>query len=204
LIPDIVGSRAEYERRVLEPIYRAIAPHDPHGVLQHEWLNARGAIARFERDALEIRVPDAQDCPLIDVAIAALVCDFARSLYERQFARWNPERQLANRPLADILLRCVHEADRARIDNLDYLEALGIARRDYNAGALWEAIAERLDRENSTYAPLWRNSIEFVLTRGPLARRLLRAVGARPSRAVLHELYAAMCDALDAGRPFDP
>jgi hypothetical protein len=43
-----------------------------------------------------------------------------------------------------------------------------------------------------------------VLTRGPLARRLLRAVGPRPSRGALHELYTALADALQAGTPFDP
>jgi hypothetical protein len=51
---------------------------------------------------------------------------------------------------------------------------------------------------------VWRPTLEYVLTRGPLARRLVRAVGPRPSRTALHELYAALADALEAGKPFDP
>ena len=56
VIPETVDSRAGYEARILQPMYRDIAPHDPEGLLQHEWLNCRGAIPRFDRSAIEIRV----------------------------------------------------------------------------------------------------------------------------------------------------
>jgi carboxylate-amine ligase len=204
LIPEIVTTRAEYERRLLKPMYAAVAPHDSEGDLQHEWLNARGVIARFDRNALEIRVMDTQECPQADVALAALVTDLAESLYEREFAAVSGENQMPNRLLAPILRKCIHEADRARIDNAEFLQLFGVTRSDCTAAALWEMIAERLERENARYTSLWRAPVEFVLTRGPLARRLLRAVGARPDRAALHELYTALCDALQAGRQFDP
>src|SRR5205823_857916 len=71
VIPETIGSYRSYQEQVLQPIYQDIAPHDPRGVLRHEWLNSRGAIARFDRHAIEIRVADAQECPLADVAIAA-------------------------------------------------------------------------------------------------------------------------------------
>jgi hypothetical protein len=51
---------------------------------------------------------------------------------------------------------------------------------------------------------VWRGIAEYVLTRGPLARRLLRAIGPRPSRGALPELYSALADALHEGKPFDP
>jgi glutamate---cysteine ligase / carboxylate-amine ligase len=204
LIPDIVTTRADYERRVLKPMYEAIAPHDVAGDLQHEWLNARGVIARFDRNALEIRVMDTQECPQADVALAALVMDLAQSLCEREFSRATAENQLPNRVLAAILLKCIHEADLARIESTEFLQLFGVARSDCTAGALWERVAERLDRENARYASLWRGPLEFVLTRGPLARRLLRAIGPRPDRAALHELYTALCDALQTGKQFDP
>ncbi|HAL85576.1 MAG TPA: hypothetical protein DCM31_01010, partial [Deferribacteraceae bacterium] len=37
-------------------MYRDIAPYDPECILQEEWLNSRGAIARFDRKAIEIRL----------------------------------------------------------------------------------------------------------------------------------------------------
>jgi carboxylate-amine ligase len=204
LIPEIVTTAAEYERRILQPLYRAIAPHDPNGVMQHEWLNARGVIPRFDRSALELRVVDTQECPLIDTGFAALVMDLAQSLWERELRRPSADTQLPTKILLDVFLRCVHESDKARIESPELLRLFGMRQPDCEAGALWWTIAERLDRENAARAAVWRTAVEFVLARGPLARRLLRAVGPRPNRGALHELYAALCDALAAGKPFDP
>ena len=55
-----------------------IAPLDPDGTLQHEWLNSRGAIARFDRNAIEIRVLDIQECPVADLAICFQVMSFLK------------------------------------------------------------------------------------------------------------------------------
>ncbi|MBL8851852.1 MAG: hypothetical protein JNG89_19425, partial [Planctomycetaceae bacterium] len=70
VIPERAFSQAEYDRLILQPLYAAIAPHDPAGILQEEFLNARGAIARFSRGSIEIRVIDVQECPAADLAIA--------------------------------------------------------------------------------------------------------------------------------------
>src|SRR5258706_15402909 len=83
VIPEPVFTHADYQREILERAYRDIAPYDPEGVLQHEFLNARGAIARFDRDAIEIRVLDIQECPKADLAIAAAIVAVLRSLVER-------------------------------------------------------------------------------------------------------------------------
>jgi gamma-glutamyl:cysteine ligase YbdK (ATP-grasp superfamily) len=204
IVPEIVSTRAEYEQRILAPMYRAVRPHDPEGALQHEWLNARGAIARFDRSAIEIRVLDTQECPRVDVAFAALVMDLAQWLTESAFYRPDPAAQLPTRMLSQLFIAATHEADRARITAEDYLAVFGMQRRHCEAGVLWQHVAERLDRTGSPRASVWRPIIDYVLTRGPLARRLLRAVGPRPSRRALHELYTALAQALHEGRPFDP
>jgi gamma-glutamyl:cysteine ligase YbdK (ATP-grasp superfamily) len=204
IIPEAVMSRREYEQRILEPMYRAIAPRDPEGVLRHEWLNARGAIARFDRGAIEIRVLDTQECPQVDVAFAALIADLAEMLCESELYSCAPDTQLPTAMLADIFVACTHEADHARIGHADYLQVFGMNRSDAQAGALWQFIAENLDRRNTPRASVWRPTLEYVLARGPLARRLLRAVGPRPSHRQLHELYTALANALENGKPFDP
>jgi len=204
IVPEPAIGRDDYERRILQPMYRAIAPFDTDNVLQHEWLNGRGAIARFDRNALEIRVLDVQECPAVDVAIAALVIDFAADLCEGRFRRPTLDDQMGTRALARLFLACIHDGDRARIDDPDYLALLGLTQSRCTAGEAWWEIAERLDRTNSRYSSFWRAALEFNLSRGPLARRLLRAIGPRPDRAALHELYSALCDALQNGKPFDP
>ena len=56
IIPEPFFTIKEYEDNVLTPMYEAISPYDPDELLQAEWLNSRGAIARFIRNAIEIRV----------------------------------------------------------------------------------------------------------------------------------------------------
>ena len=104
VVPEPVGSIGEYHERVLEPIYRDLAPHDPEGVLRHEWVNARGAIARFDRMAIEIRVLDVQesksknDRGVVTVETKAFnqdgkeVCYFRRRVmvWKREFAPQRP------------------------------------------------------------------------------------------------------------------
>src|SRR5438477_337910 len=87
VIPEPVATRADYEAYILEPIYRAIAAYDETGVLRHEWLNARGAIARFARNAIEIRLPDTQECPTADIAIACAVAGAVKALYQDRWSR---------------------------------------------------------------------------------------------------------------------
>ncbi|HBE94949.1 MAG TPA: glutamate--cysteine ligase, partial [Desulfovibrio sp.] len=80
IVPERAFTRREYEKRILNPMFKALRPQDKEGVLRFEWLNARGAIARFERDAIEIRVLDVQECPAADLAVAALAVAAIRAV----------------------------------------------------------------------------------------------------------------------------
>jgi len=82
IVPERVWTREAYERDLLGRIYADMAPLDPEGILRHEWANARGAIARFDRGAIEIRVIDLQERPAADLAIAALTVAVVRALVE--------------------------------------------------------------------------------------------------------------------------
>ena len=69
VVPEPIFTQADYQA-LLASLYADLAPLDPDGTLHHEWVNARGCIARFDRMALEIRVLDVQECPRADLAIA--------------------------------------------------------------------------------------------------------------------------------------
>jgi carboxylate-amine ligase len=190
MIPEPVRCRAHYERAVLGRLYAELAPLDPQGVLRHEWANARGAIARFDRDALEIRVLDLQECPAADVALAALVIDLVQLFYDE------PEAQEADTDeLASILLACMRDAERARIDSPLY------GRRG-EARELWRHLALRM--HGAPHRALWAAYLDFVLEHGPLARRLVAAAGREPRREDLARLYAKLRACLEQGQLFDP
>jgi carboxylate-amine ligase len=199
VIPDTAGGRVDYEAQVLAPMYRDIAPLDPDGVLQHEWLNARGAIPRFERNAIEIRVIDVQECPQADLAIAAAATAVIRALYD---GKWSPlamQQAIGTDVLAKILHACIRDADKAVIDDAGYLRLLGLPDRPCQAGELWLHLVETTtpDRDGP-----WREPLRVILEQGPLARRILRALGPTCGKEPLHEMYRVLCGCLEAGRMF--
>lgn len=199
VIPDTISRRAEYAARVLAPMYRDIAPLDPEGVLRHEWLNARGAIPRFERNAIEVRVIDVQECPQADLAIAAAAAVVIRTLYENQWSPLAAQQAIGTDALVKILHACIRDAEQAVIGDGEYLRLLGFPDRRGQAGELWQYLIETtaLDRSET-----WGEALRVILKQGPLARRILRAAGPSCAKAHMHEIYRMLCDCLQAGRMF--
>ena len=87
LIPEPIYDEASYRRELFEPIRRDMTPLDRDGVFELDFLNSRGAIARFDRGSIELRVMDVQEYPAADVAICAAVTEVIRSLVN---ADWGP------------------------------------------------------------------------------------------------------------------
>src|SRR5690606_23982103 len=143
VVPETYRSMDEYQERLLARIYADLAPHDPDGILRHEWVNARGAIARFERMAIEIRVLDVQECPAADVAFAAAIIGTLRSLCDERWAsiasldRWDTKR------LAALLDRAIRDGERAEIGERKYLEAFGLGRASATLARLWEHLIDQ-------------------------------------------------------------
>lgn len=207
VIPEPVRSRAEYETRILEPIYRDLAELDPAGVLRHEWVNARGAIARFTRGAVEIRVVDAQECPRADLAVTAAVVAAVRRAAEL-LGNGSADEPLGTEALAGLLDRVVHRGRRARLEGLDLPARFGVGPVP-DVGALWARLLEdTLWRDPG--AVEWRDPLEVILDQGCLSERILaalgldpaRSAGAEPGRLRLRRVWEALADTLEAGRIF--
>ncbi|MDP2013660.1 MAG: glutamate--cysteine ligase, partial [Actinomycetota bacterium] len=64
---------------------------------------------------------------------------------------------------------------------------------------LWRHLIEMTSLDRSAH---WREPLRVMLEHGPLARRILRAVGPGGSKARLQAVYRALCDCLEAGRLF--
>jgi gamma-glutamyl:cysteine ligase YbdK (ATP-grasp superfamily) len=200
VIPEPVFSRAEYEA-LLEAVYADLAPLDPAGTLRHEWVNARGCIARFDRMALEIRLIDVQECPHADLAIAAAVSSTLRALCAAGPLQQARLRGLETGRLAQLLERTAAEAEAAKIDDRAYLLALGLDGGTRSAGELWRAL---VDRDGTSHGALAEHAsaLEVLLEEGCLARRLLRRLGKQPTREALESAYRELADCLREGRLF--
>jgi len=203
VIPDTVHSVEDYQQRILAPMYRQVAPLDPEGLLQEEWLNAHGAIPRFSRDAIEIRVIDLQECPRADLAIAAALIALAKELYDGVATPLGAQQAVSTDALVRLLDACIRDGEQAVIDDAAYLAVLGSNRPRCTAGALWQELVDGLQRQG-LLPPCWREPLRRILDEGPLARRILRALGPCCERQRLASVYRELCDCLAAGRMFSP
>ncbi len=188
VVPDPMRTRRSYEEELLGGIYRELEPHDPAGTLRHEWVNARGAIARFQRGAVEVRVLDAQESPAMDLAVLSLTVEAVQRLVAVALeegpgaglpALERPGSDLLRALLADAVrvgerapLRGVRGGRQREEALAPLLEGLGIASlRPGDLGELWAAVAHGL--------PAPDPGVDRLLRGGTLARRILTDLGRR-------------------------
>lgn len=204
VIPEPVYRRAAYER-LLEGLYAAMAPHDPAGVLRHEWVNARGAIARFDRGAIEIRLLDTQENVFADVAVARAVSAAVELLVEQPFAAIDDLGTWPTERLAALLAAVGREAEQTILGDREYLAAFDLrAAGRHTAGELWshlwQQIRPRIGDDTALTDP-----VEHILRHGTLATRILGACDANradPDRAGLRVVYRELAECLAQGRMF--
>ena len=205
VIPEAVFTRRDYERRILEKIYRDLQPYDPEGILRYEWVNARGAIARFDRDAIEIRVLDVQECPAADLAFAALIVTVLRALTEEAWQDLRRQRQWEVASLAAIYTGAVRDAEMTIIEDRAYLEAFGYPERGRcRAHELWQHLIESLFFNAQSPTTEWHEALMNYLRYGSLARRIVTATGDSPTRERITEVYRSLADCLATGASFAP
>jgi glutamate---cysteine ligase / carboxylate-amine ligase len=202
VIPEPVYTRRDYEQELLQRIYDDLAPHDPGGVLRHEWVNARGAIARFDRNAIEIRVLDTQECPAADLAFATAIVEVVRALCEEAWCGIARLKDWDTRALRAVFLDCERDADETIVTERGYPAAFGFPERGpCRARDLWQHLFESLDVAGGD--TVRRRVLELYVRRGVLARRIAAALGPSPSRDAMMQVYGQLCDCLAAGASFE-
>jgi carboxylate-amine ligase len=203
VVPEPMGSVGEYQERLLEPIYRDLAPHDPERVLRNEWVNARGAIARFDRNTIEIRVLDAQETPRMDVAYAVLIVEILKLLCSEQWLDAPGMNAWPTAELGKLLRLTERRAEGAIIGDRRLLAAFGFRGVGTELKALWEHLIETVSARGSLDNGTGR-WLEHYLRHGTLATRIFKAVGIAPTRSKLTRVYGELCEALAEGSAFAP
>lgn len=203
VVPEDVASKAQYEEEILGRMFRDIAPLDPEGVLREEWLNARGATARYDRWAIEIRVLDTQECPLQDLALLAAITDVVRALVDERWGSLADQRALSTEELAELFRAVCAGAEGTAVRHVGLLRALGRPERGApSAGELWADLMDELWPAGSAGRLRWGPAFDVMVREGSLATRILRATGPAPRRGDLIAVYRELADCLHEGRPF--
>ena len=200
VIPERVFTKVDYYTSVFEPIKKAVKPFDSNNILDHHFLNSRGAIARFDRNAIEIRLVDIQECPKADVAICSLIIEVLKLLINKKLSPLQSQKKWPKQDLFDILNPIIKDAETFKIFNSDYLELFGI-EEPMSVQNIWKHLYH-LAKPNIHNSH--QEAIEIILNEGTLATRILKAVGSDYSVNNITKVYSQLAICLQENRLFTP
>lgn len=191
IVPEPIRNQTEYEEKILAAIEQAVAPYDAKNVLEAKWTNARGAIARFDRGAIEIRVIDSQECPAADLAVAELICSAVRSVTNAQAEQLEAIHALTAGQLHRQLQQVIVTAENAPIDDPEIRRVLNIPEDTRTAGDFWRRYANGA----TDISEEAKTALEVIFTQGSLATRMRKAtpeVSTEGLRALCTKLAACL------------
>jgi hypothetical protein len=202
-VPEAVFTPDEYQQQILARIYADLAVLDPEGVLAHEWVNARGAIARFERMAIEIRTIDLQECPSADLAVAELIVETLRALVLEGTVAYADQQRFDTELLAAYHQKSVEQGGNADWPDAAYLSALGLAGKRRSVAEVWADLIDRVLVRTAATKERDR-ALEVIVQHGNLSARILRALAGSTERQHLQAVYQRLSTCLAQGRMFEP
>lgn len=192
VVPESVTTQDEYFTKILNPMYDAIKDYDKNHVLRYEWLNSRGAIARFERSAIEIRVIDSQESALADLAIINAIVAVLKRIIKGD-SRYVTD-AIDERQLKQIMDSCVLHGMSALIDNAQYLKQLGLQpQSNMDARAVW---SELITLEQTQIEKPFHQPLEHMLKHGSLSERLAKSLPDTFTVSDLKDVYSKLIQCL--------
>jgi gamma-glutamyl:cysteine ligase YbdK (ATP-grasp superfamily) len=200
VIPENVFTKKEYHQTIFEPIQKAIKPFDTENILDHHFLNSRGAISRFDRNAIEIRLIDIQECPKADIAVCVLIIEVLKLLVNESLVSLEHQKKWEKEPLFDILNDAIKNSENSVITNLDYLKLFGL-KEAINQQNVWKHLFNLV---KGTINESHLEALNTILTQGTLATRILKAIDTDFSEANIKKVYTNLGVCLQKNEVFNP
>jgi glutamate---cysteine ligase / carboxylate-amine ligase len=203
LVPEYVDSFSGYRRDILQPMYEALDAFPHSEPIRHEFLNSRGAVLRFARRALELRVLDTQECVRMDVAIAA----FARAALRQLTAEVLAGSLIP--PPHDVLVAdleaCIRDGSAAAVSAPHIVGDCGGAC--VSARTVLESLLKRAHSSISLDDAGYLALVEDVIAQGSLAERIRArlqpfAGSGAVFRAELRSVYGELAECLVSNQPW--
>lgn len=195
VIPEKLFTRHAYQKHVYDRIAAAIKPFDEDDILKPVWLNSRGAMARFDRGAIEIRIIDLQESVSADLAIAVLVTSLVKLLVKGKFVPFEVQESFETEELYQIFKSCVKDASKASIVDERYLKAWGFSSA-LTGGEFWKHTIAKVGESMSVDLDPWVDTLEKISSEGTLAERIVKALGNSFDQQQLHAVYSRLAECL--------
>ncbi|PQJ72208.1 glutamate-cysteine ligase family protein [Polaribacter butkevichii] len=200
VIPEQVFSKSAYHKTIFDPIKKQIKQHDTNNILDHHFLNSRGAIARFDRNAIEIRLVDIQECPKADIAICVFIIEVLKQLVNGKLASLEVQKSWNEQDLFNILNPIIKEGENYKISNKEYLSLFNLSN-DCTVNELWKHLFE-LVKEN--ISENYQEALTIIFEHGTLATRIENALAADTSDKNIINVYTQLANCLETNTLFIP
>lgn len=200
VIPERVFSKVDYYATIFEPIKRAIRPYDTKKILDHHFLNSRGAIARFDRNAIEIRLVDIQESPKADIAICVLIIEVLKLLVDKKLGSLQQQKKWLKQDLFAILNPIIKDAETYTVSNMEYLELFQL-EDSTTVQNIWKYLYEIA---KPTIDVSHYEALDLILKEGTLATRILKAVNEDYSEKNIKKVYSKLASCLQENSLFIP
>ncbi len=204
VIPEKVFSKKEYEDKIFKRIYNDIKPFDPENILQFEWLNSRGAIARFDRNTIEIRIIDIQEAPIVDIALVYTIVETLKLITKEKWIDLSSQKLFEEENLKNTLLDVIKNAEETIITDKEFLSAFGLNQNKIKAKDLWKHILNEINLSNNNLNEELINISLKVINEGTLAKRIIKALKDNFSEKNIISIYKKLSDSLEKNELFIP
>lgn len=201
IIPEPVYTEQAHAEVILKKIERDIAPFNAENILDPVWVNSRGAMSRFDRGSIEIRIMDIQECPLADIAIVTLVVETLKTLVSEAYAPWEEQKKADTDSLAHLLQLVIRSGSKTDITDLQYLKYWHL-QKPMKAMAIWRHIADNLVENGNQKVKRVMDHLMVLFDEGNLSDRILAKTGARPTAADIVNVYGALAACLQQNKQF--
>jgi len=163
IIPEYVNSFKEYRQITINNYTEELQKlNAPECLLNKEWLNSRGAVFRFDRKAIEIRIMDEQECIKADVALS---CFIRASLRGMLFQR---EPYLPHEILIQDLNSVIKDGLEAKVQHPKGPKARDVCKYYFRIAL------ENASVEEKTYLPIVGKRIEEDSLSGLIRRDIMK------------------------------
>ncbi len=202
VIPEAVFSYDDYKNTIYTPLEKDIEPYNTDNILDPVWVNSRGAIARFDRGSIEIRIMDIQECPAADLAIVNMVVELLKALVNEKFCSLYDQMKMDTPTLSFIFDQMIVSGRQTLIDAPHYLAAFGLSS-SVTARELWKHILTKIPA-HTHYENKWQSVIHTLLDSGSLSERIITSIKQDDSHEHLKKIYSELSACLAENRMFVP
>ncbi|MEK6480516.1 glutamate-cysteine ligase family protein [Catalinimonas sp. 4WD22] len=203
VIPEQAFSEADYQRMIYDPIGLAAKPFDKDEILEAVWLNSRGAIARFDRGSIEIRILDIQESPIADLAILNLIIHVLRLLVEGKNISLDEQKSWSEDALFQIFQKVIQDAENTVIEDAAYLKLFRWEKDHAKAKQIWLHLYQLVHEYYPQRIAPWAPTLDMLLMRGSLGGKILQLADSIYSKENLKLIYSELCDCLDENETFE-